>query len=243
MKIVKIDYSEGTDVNKGTEKAPDEIVKQLNDIWSNENLQDNKYEVISSNLDNLDDGTIFLGGDHSISYYIFKKFFSDKVNPGIIIFDAHPDLYEYFKEKPVNGDWLYFLIKEKLIKPENIILVGIRNPDVKEVGFIKDYKIKYFTARQLFNNLENYGDTIMEQARNFSDLYISIDIDCLDPAFAPGTGYIEPAGLSTRELIYLLQRIRLLKNIKKYDLVEVNPSKDINNMTSKVAAKIIKELI
>ena len=83
----------------------------------------------------------------------------------------------------------------------------------------------------------------MEQARNFSDLYISIDIDILDPAFAPGTGYIEPAGLSTRELIYLIQRIKLLKNIKKYDLVEVNPDKDINNMTSKVAAKIIKELI
>ena len=242
MKIVKIPYSEGTDVNKGTEKAPDVIVKELNECWSNENFLDNKYDVIESELENLKEGDIFIGGDHSISYHIFKKFFKDKKNPGIIIFDAHPDLFQHF-DTPMQTDWLYFLVKEKLIKPENIILIGIRNPDMKEVGFLKDYKIRYFTSRQLFNNLENSCDGIMELARNFSDLYISIDIDCLDPAFAPGTGYLEPGGLSTRELIYLLQRIKLIKNIRKCDLVEVNPNKDINNMTSKAAAKIIKELI
>ncbi len=240
MKIIKIPHSEGTDVNKGCEKAPNEIVKQLNECWSNENFQDSKYEVVNSNIKELHDGDIFLGGDHSISYYIFKKFFNK--NSGILIFDAHPDLYEHFKE-PMQTDWLYFLIKEKLIKPENIILVGIRNLDMKEVGIIKDYKIKYFSSRTLFNNIEDSCDSIMEQARSFSDLYISIDIDILDPAFAPGTGYIEPGGLSTRELLYLIQRIKLLKNIRKYDLVEVNPDKDINFMTLKAAAKIIKELI
>lgn len=242
MKIVKIPYSEGTDVNRGTEKAPDEIIKQLNECWSNENFQDNKYEVSESDVKELKEGDIYLGGDHSISYHIFKKFFKDKKNAGILIFDAHPDLYQHF-DKPMQTDWLYFLIKEKLVKPENIILVGIRNPDMKEVQVMKDCKIKYFTCRQLFNNLEDHCDAIMESAKSFSDLYISIDIDTLDPAFAPGTGYIEPAGLSTRELIYLLQRIKLLKNVRKYDLVEVNPDKDVNNMTSKATAKIIKELI
>jgi agmatinase len=241
MKIVKIPYNE-TEINRGCEKAPEEIVNQLNDIWSNEDFQDNKYEIINSNLENLDEGEIYLGGDHSITYHIFKKFFKNKINPGIIIFDAHPDLYEQFSN-PSHGDWMLFLIKEKLVKPENIILIGIRNTDMKEVSFLRDYKIKCFTSRQLFNNLENSCDSIMELARNFSDLYISIDIDILDPAFAPGTGYIEPGGLSTRELLYLIQRIKLLKNIRKYDLVEVNPSKDINNITSRTAAKIIKELI
>jgi len=240
MKIIKISYSEGTDVNKGTEKAPDEIVKQLNECWSNENFQDNKYEVIDSNLKELHDGEIYIGGDHSISYYVFKKFF--KNNAGILIFDAHPDLFQHF-DKPMQTDWLYFLIKEKLIKPENIILVGIRNSDMKEISFLKDYKIKYFSMRSLFNNLQNSCDAIMELARSFSDLYISIDVDVLDPAFAPGTGYLEPGGLSTRELLYLLQRIKLLKNIRKYDLVEVNPEKDFNLVTCKTAAKIIKELI
>ena len=240
MKIIKIPYSEGTDVNKGTEKAPDEIIKQLNECWSNENFQDNKYEVIDSNLKELHDGEIYIGGDHSISYYVFKKFF--KNNAGILIFDAHPDLFQHF-DKPMQTDWLYFLIKEKLIKPENIILVGIRNSDMKEISFLKDYKIKYFSMRSLFNNLQNSCDAIMELARSFSDLYISIDVDVLDTAFAPGTGYLEPGGLSTRELLYLLQRIKLLKNIRKYDLVEVNPEKDFNLVTCKTAAKIIKELI
>src|SRR3989344_7792319 len=240
MKIVKIPYSEGTDVNKGTENAPDEIVKQLNECWSNENFQDNKYEVIDSNLKELHDGEIYIGGDHSISYYVFKKFF--KNNAGILIFDAHPDLFQHFN-KPMQTDWLYFLIKENLIKAENIILIGIRNSDMKEISFLKDYKIKYFSMRSLFNNLQNSCDAIMELARSFSDLYISIDVDVLDPAFAPGTGYLEPGGLSTRELLYLLQRIKLLKNIRKYDLVEVNPEKDINLITCKTAAKIIKELI
>ena len=241
MKIVKIPYSEGTDVNKGTEKAPDEVIKQLNECWSNENFQDNKYEVIESNLKELHDGDLFIGGDHSISYHIFKKFFKNK-NAGILIFDAHPDLFEHFNA-PIQTDWLYFLIKEKIVKPENIILVGIRNPDMKEVQIMKDYKIRYFTSRSLFNNLQDACDLIMEQARSFSELYISIDIDVLDPAFAPGTGYIESGGLSTRELLYLLQRIKLLKNIRKYDLVEVNPNKDFNLITCKTAAKIIKELI
>ena len=242
MKIVKIPYSDGTDVNKGTEKAPDEIIKQLNECWSNENFLDNKYEVINSDINELKEGDVFIGGDHTISYYIFKKFFKDKKNPGIIIFDAHPDLFQHFNE-PMQTDWLYFLVKEKIVKPENIILVGIRNPDMKEISFLKDYKIKYFTCRQLFNNIEDHCDVIMELVQGFSDVYVSIDIDVLDPAFAPGTGYIEPTGLSTRELIYLIQRIKLLKNIRKYDLVEVNPDKDVNLMTCKAAAKIIKELI
>jgi len=241
MKIVKIPYSEGTDVNKGTEKAPDEIIKQLDECWSNENFQDNKYEVVNSNLKELHEGDIFLGGDHSISYYIFKKFFKNK-DAGILIFDAHPDLYEHFNT-PIQTDWLHFLIKEKLVNPKNIILVGIRNPDLKEVGVMKDYGIKYFTCKQLFNSLQDSCDAIMENARKFSELYVSIDVDVLDPAFAPGTGYIEPGGLSTRELLYLIQRIKLLKNIRKYDLVEVNPEKDFNNITSKIAAKIVKELI
>ena len=241
MKIVKIPYSEGTDLNKGTEKAPDEIIKQLNEIWSNENFQDNKYKVIHSNLNELKDGDIFLGGDHGISYYVFKKFFLNK-NAGILAFDAHPDLFQHF-DKPMQTDWLYFLIKENIIKPENVILVGIRNSDMKEISFLKDYKIRYFSMRSLFNNLQDSCDSIMELARNFSDLYVSIDIDILDPAFAPGTGYIEPGGLSSRELIYLIQRIKLLKNIRKYDLVEVNPEKDINLITCKTAAKIIKELL
>ena len=82
----------------------------------------------------------------------------------------------------------------------------------------------------------------MAAAKNFSHLYISIDIDAVDPAFAPGTGYPEPAGLTSRQLLHMLHRLKNLKNINIIDIVEVNPKKDINNMTSKLAAKILVEL-
>ena len=82
----------------------------------------------------------------------------------------------------------------------------------------------------------------MSVAKDFESLYISIDVDVLDPAFAPGTGYIEPGGLTTRELLFFLHRLKKLKNLKAYDLVEINPKKDVNDMTSKVGAKLLVEL-
>lgn len=86
------------------------------------------------------------------------------------------------------------------------------------------------------------SESLMSVAKNFRDLYVSIDIDVLDPAFAPGTGYIEPGGLTTRELLFFLHRLKKLYNLRAFDLVEINPSKDTNDITSKVAAKILVEL-
>jgi agmatinase len=82
----------------------------------------------------------------------------------------------------------------------------------------------------------------MSVARQWPKAYLSIDIDVLDPAFAPGTGYAEPGGLTTREMVYMLQRLKLLRNIGMADLVEVNPEKDIQGMTAKAASKLIIEL-
>ena len=79
----------------------------------------------------------------------------------------------------------------------------------------------------------------MEIALNFSDLYLSIYIDVLDPAFAPGTGYKESGGLSIRELLFFLQRISKIRNLKRVDLVEINPEKDKNDMTLDCGAKIL----
>jgi len=85
-------------------------------------------------------------------------------------------------------------------------------------------------------------ESIMSVAREWDGSYLSIDIDALDPAYAPGTGHSEPGGLTTRQLIYFIQRLKILKNLNAADIVEVNPKKDVNDMTSKVAAKLIAEL-
>ena len=91
-------------------------------------------------------------------------------------------------------------------------------------------------------DLEDTCDIIMEFSNN-KELYVSVDIDVIDPAFAPATGYREPGGLTSRQFIYLIQRINKIKNLRAVDIVEINPDRDINKMTVKLGAKILGELI
>ena len=98
---------------------------------------------------------------------------------------------------------------------------------------------------QLLDDLQDTCDTIMEFS-NGKELYVSLDIDVVDPSFAPATGYPEPGGLTSREFIYLVQRINKMKNLKAIDLVEINAEKDkekYNGITIKLGAKIIGELL
>jgi len=98
--------------------------------------------------------------------------------------------------------------------------------------------------KQIFEQgIKETSHFIMEQVRKFDPLYISIDIDVIDPAFAPGTGYLEPAGFSSREFIYFIQKLKLLKNLGAIDLTEINPDKDFNGLTVKLGAKIIAEFM
>ena len=173
---------------------------------------------------------------------MFKAFSERYSNPGLIVFDAHPDCENDFSP-PTHEDYLRMLIKDGYVKPENVIILGVRNAHSNEIKFMKENSIRNVTARQAFNNVPDICDGVMEWARDFDGFYVSVDIDAVDPAFAPGTGYIEPGGFSSRELIYFIQRLKLLKNFKSADLVEVNPEKDINGMTVALAARLITEML
>lgn len=239
--LVKVPSSEGNlKKNLGCEKSPDEIVKELGSGFEIEEVK-----VIKGNLDktfkNIEKikGAIFVGGDHSITYASFKGFAKDKENPGLLIFDAHLDCDNY-TETATHEDFVRKLIDENVVKKDNVIIVGVRKMFKVEEYFTREMKI--FRMRNMFNNIENVCDGVMELCREFSDLYLSIDIDVVDPAFAPGTGYQEPGGLSSSELLYFVRRLKLLKNLKRADIVEVNPKKDVNKRTIKLVAKIINEL-
>ncbi|MDD5650526.1 MAG: arginase family protein [Candidatus Nanoarchaeia archaeon] len=255
MIITKVKSSQGClKANLGCEEAPDQVIEELDNTWSREDginkiFTVNEVKIVKGNLEetnkNIENasGDIFIGGDHSITYSLAKGL-AKKGEIGIISFDAHPDCYktENFSI-PTHEDWLASLIKDNIVKKENVILVGCRNFDPKELEFIKENNIKYFNMSKIEDNIENACNNIMEIAINFKTLYLSLDIDVVDPAFAPGTGYLEVGGLSSRDLIYFIQRIRLLKNLKRVDIVEINPKKDLNNMTVKLGAKLVKELI
>ena len=263
MKVIKIPSSQGgLGKATGAELAPDIILKQTNELFFSEDgclpiFDEDKAEIVQGNIEETNKNIyckakeilkesskpLFLGGDHSITYPLVKAFaevFPE--NPGIIIFDAHPDAENDFMP-PSQEDLLCALINQNIIKKENIILVGTRNWDKNEIEFIKKNKIRFFPMKEIAaEGINETSESMMSIAKNFDSLYISIDIDVLDPAFAPGTGYIEPGGLTTRELLFFLHRLKKLKNLKAYDLVEINPKKDINDMTSKVGAKLLVEL-
>jgi agmatinase len=263
MLIVKVPGINGLGKTNGCEKAPQKILSELQEIYTNEQGKEiklNKKDIkeIPVNHEDIDETNgnileqskkffsegmqaIFLGGDHSISYPLLKSFSSTFKNAGVIVFDAHADCMHNFNP-PTHEDWLRVAVEEGFAA-KNVVLVGLRNIHPIEQEFFNVHKFSLFPYKQMFNNLEEECDAIMEISKKFDALYLSIDIDAVDSAFAPGTGYPEPAGLSSRELIYMLQRIKLLKNLKAIDLVEINPLKDINSATSRLAAKIISELI
>ena len=265
MNIINIPFSKGSmGKNKGTELAPDEILKQTKDFYLTEtgfvprvnSKNINEIEIDSDNIENTHtqiqtklekvfqnkSKTIILGGDHSITYSTFKAFAKENPGAGLVIFDAHPDC-ENNISPPTHEDFLKTLIQEGIVDPKRVILVALRNGHGKEKEFIELNKIRTFPMKQIaMFGKSDVCDTITESIREWPAFYLSIDIDAIDPAFAPGTGYIEPAGLTSRELIYFIQRLNRLPNLKAADIVEVNPDKDINNLTTKLAAKILVEL-
>lgn len=254
MKIIKMPFSGSSD---GAGSAPDIVVKDLHNLLSNEAGRKCGYLIeevdvntadaeeakdrIYSKIKDEKESCIIIGGDHSITLPCFKAFSETHENSGIIIFDAHPDCDDD-NMPPGQNDLVSGIISQKLASPMNIILLGTRSWSSKEYEFIKKNNIMFFSMKHIFEiGIKEICDTVMENSRQWPNLYISIDIDVVDPAYAPGTGCIEAGGLSSRELIYFVQRLKLLKNLKMIDIMEINPKKDINGMTSKLGAKIVAE--
>ncbi|MBL7054563.1 arginase family protein [Candidatus Woesearchaeota archaeon] len=262
MKLIKIPAINGLGKTKGCEKAPDKIISKLKEFYLNEegmlpvsdiedvetektNVEENNERIYIKIKDSLSEAREFgfLGGDHSITYSCFKAFSESFDNMGLVMFDAHPDCVNNFKPA-THEDFIKVLIEEGKLKKENLIIVGLRSWHKSEHKFLKENKIKFFSMKEIANeNIHEVCESIMSVAKNFDGLYVSIDIDVVDPAFAPGTGYPEPAGMTSRELLYFLKKLKLLKNLKALDLVEINPEKDVNEMTVKLGAKILSEMV
>jgi len=194
------------------------------------------------------DKVFFLGGDHSLSYPCVKGFFEAYPEGRLIVFDAHPDCMPAMKE-PTHEEWLRKIVEE--FGGERVLIAGVRNADSEEWRFLEEQGIKFVGMNQLLNDLEVTTDFIMEFAHG-CEVYASLDIDVVDPAFAPGTGYQEPGGLSAREILYIVQRIAMMKNLRGVDLVEINPSLDGGEevdgvehygRTVKLGARILAEML
>ncbi|MEM0131403.1 MAG: arginase family protein, partial [Saccharolobus sp.] len=156
----------------------------------------------------------------------------------VVHFDSHYDFWSsYWGKKYTHGSWLRRALEEGLIN--NVIQAGIRVSTFSKEDLEDKVKlgIKSFTIRDLKYN----SDKIISEINSLrGPTYVSIDIDVVDPAFAPGTGTLEVGGLTSFEIIEILRRLRFDKLIG-FDIVEVSPPYDVSEITSMLAANIIYE--
>ena len=192
------------------------------------------FGVIESTLESLiDEGKrpVSLGGDHSITYPIMKAF--GERYPGLTIFhfDAHPDLYDEFEGNRLSHACPFARIMEAGWA-KRLVQVGIRTMNRHQREQAEKFGVEVVEMR---------GLPAYEKLSADGPVYVTFDMDVLDPAFAPGISHREPGGMTVREAIAHLHAIE--GDIVGADLVEYNPVQDVAGMTATVAAKILKELL
>ncbi|MCE9652988.1 MAG: agmatinase [Nitrosarchaeum sp.] len=176
-----------------------------------------------------------LGGEHSITYGTYMSFPKET---GYVVFDAHYDLRdEYANIKLSHAAYLRRIVEKR--GAENILHVGARAFVKEELEFLKEHNIKTISDKQV---REGKGPQLLKDfVSSFDSMYASFDLDVLDPAYAPGVGNPEAAGMTSRELFDLIYSLEN-KNVSGVDIVELNPQYD-NGATASIAAKIMSTLI
>ncbi|HKU17441.1 MAG TPA: agmatinase [Steroidobacteraceae bacterium] len=173
---------------------------------------------------------ISLGGDHAVTYPVVKAIHAQRGQVDILHFDAHPDLYDdYQGNKRSHASPFARIMEEGLAR--RLVQVGIRTLERRQRAQVERFGVEIIPMK----TFSAYSVPILE-----GPLYVSIDLDGLDPSVAPGVSHHEPGGLTVRELLSVLhaQRAQLVGA----DVVELNPDRDINGMTATVAAKLVREL-
>ncbi len=186
-----------------------------------------------------------LGGDHSIAIPVHRAFSQKATEPiGLIFIDAHTDLSDQFQGSAYsNACPLRRTMETASFSPENTILVGTRCFEPAGLSYIQDHKIKIYPAHIVAERgIFAVASEIVQHLSGLSNVYLSIDIDVLDPAFAPGTGIPDAGGLTTRELMTLIRAMDALPVVGA-DLVEVAPNLDVSDVTSFAALRVIMEIL
>jgi len=190
---------------------------------------------VTSELKKQDKQIIILGGEHLITLGSFTCFPKDT---GYVVFDAHYDLRDQYADtKLSHAAYLRRIVEER--DSENIVHVGARAFVKEELAFLKEHNIATVSDKEISNG--NGPKLLKDITSTFDRVYLSVDLDVLDPAFAPGVGNPEAVGISSRELYDLITTLQN-KKIVAADMVELNPTYD-NGSTASMAAKMIATII
>lgn len=193
----------------------------------------NDLPLITSRIDSLLEErrrVMSIGGDHTISYPILQGYAKHYESLTILHLDAHPDLYDELDGNRLSHACPFARIMEEGLATR-LVQVGIRTMNAHQQAQAERFGVEVHPM----NRWDPKTDL-----RLTGPLYLSIDLDALDPAYAPGVSHHEPGGLSVREVIQLIQDIRV--PVVGADIVEYNPQRDVHDMTAAVCLKLIKEV-
>jgi guanidinopropionase len=202
-----------------------------------------KIEAFVNQLVSKNKKFISVGGDHSTTLPVLRALKKKYGRLNFIHFDAHLDTYpaawgcEYH-----HGAFARHAVEEGLVDPKNMIQIGIRGPlaSGSDLDFVNKHQIKVVTVDDIrAGSLQDFLKTLPKFS---GPTYISYDIDCLDPAFAPGTGTPVPGGLTTYEVQKIMRALQV-ENVVGADIVEVSPPYDSSQITGLAAVDAMFELM
>ncbi|RYM02865.1 arginase family protein [Sporolactobacillus sp. THM7-7] len=185
-----------------------------------------------------------LGGDHSFSYPLIKALHDHcEGNIAIIQFDAHLDLVDENAQQGrfSQSSQIRRALELPRVKAENIVQIGVRNYNYPWYDqYLKEIPIQQITAREVYQTpLDHVLKKILAACEGTEKVYLTFDIDVLDPAFAPGSGGHESGGLTPMQCFELLEG--LYPHIDAMDIAEVNPYYDFKGVTTSLAARIVMD--
>ncbi|HPI39189.1 MAG TPA: agmatinase [Pseudobdellovibrionaceae bacterium] len=205
-----------------------------------------KIENFSSSLLERNKKFLAIGGDHSITLPLLRALHKKYKQPlNLIHFDAHLDTYPAaWGHEYHHGSFARHAVEEGLVNPKKMIQIGIRGPFAgkEDLDFALKHKIQIVSMKDIKN--EAVLKKLLKPLSDWTEpTYLTFDIDCMDPAFAPGTGTPVPGGMSSYEVLQILQILNPLKNLVGADLVEICPAYDPAQITSLLGTSIAFELL
>lgn len=225
-----------------------ECIKDYGDIDIAAYSTEKTFENARNETLKMLEGNVFpfvLGGDHSISYPIIEALHEHVEGKiGIIQFDAHLDLVD---DSPIQGRYsqssqMRRAIELERISPEHVVQIGVRSFNYPWYEkYLKDIGVIQYTAREVHgrNPKQIVKEIIEEKLKDVDYIYLTFDMDVLEPGYAPGTGANEPGGLSVVQAFSMLEN--LYEKVDVFDIAEVNPLYDVREITASIAAKIMFE--
>ncbi len=254
------DESQSHSLRKGTSEAPDRIrhISNIRDSYTRNGIKtlglpisglgnSKVFDYGNIKRDQIDEVLkktiskskipLVLGGDHSITTSVIKSISNSKGPLSLVYFDAHPDFISSTK------NYYGSIISDVLpyIDTKTSLQIGIRTPEQEEIDNIKKNNIQVISPFDIVEKgVKQISDSILEILGK--NVYVSFDMDCVDPAFAPGVSVPVPMGLKNVEVAYLLKKI-VKQGILGMDLMEVCPEYDIKDRTSHLASRMIGETI